>query len=248
MPISLPGDIGLSLRFQRPVSNLGKQFMWPTLFLTSYVLCLAIPPTVVLAILGARRRSGIAGQTVRLLGIAGLTIPVFWLGIMMSRFFGVSLGWFPVSGLRHRFLEPSSSPLSAGPVDGHLAVPVLTPEPACPVSKKRRPTSLPPRGRRGATGGRYSGRPCCRTPRCRRSTCSASWWPFMIGGAVIVETVYAVPGLGTLMVNALLGRDYYVVRGLTLIFAVSTVLITLMVDLLTAFIDRASGSEGIAHG
>jgi hypothetical protein len=60
---------------------------------------------------------------------------------------------------------------------------------------------------------------------------------FMIGGAVIVETVYAVPGLGTLMVNALLGRDYYVVQGLTLIFAVSTVLITLMVDLLSAFID-----------
>ncbi|WP_268812670.1 ABC transporter permease subunit [Sinorhizobium meliloti] len=46
-----------------------------------------------------------------------------------------------------------------------------------------------------------------------------------------------MPGLGTLMVNALLGRDYYVVQGLTLIFAVSTVLITLMVDLLTAFID-----------
>ena len=60
---------------------------------------------------------------------------------------------------------------------------------------------------------------------------------FMIGGAVIVETVYAVPGLGTLMVNALLGHDYYVVQGLTLVFAVSTVLITLVVDLLTAFID-----------
>jgi peptide/nickel transport system permease protein len=60
---------------------------------------------------------------------------------------------------------------------------------------------------------------------------------FMIGGAVIVETVYAVPGLGTLMIGALLGRDYYVVQGLTLVFATSTVLVTLAVDLLAAFID-----------
>jgi peptide/nickel transport system permease protein len=60
---------------------------------------------------------------------------------------------------------------------------------------------------------------------------------FMIGGAIIVETVYAIPGLGSLMVGALLGRDYYVVQGLTLVFAFATVLITLAVDLLSASID-----------
>jgi peptide/nickel transport system permease protein len=60
---------------------------------------------------------------------------------------------------------------------------------------------------------------------------------FMIGGAIIVETVYAVPGLGSLMVSSLLGRDYYVVQGLTLVFACSTVLVTLAVDLISAFID-----------
>jgi peptide/nickel transport system permease protein len=60
---------------------------------------------------------------------------------------------------------------------------------------------------------------------------------FLIGGAIIVETVYAIPGLGSLMIGALLGRDYYVVQGLTLVFAFATVLVTLTVDLLTALID-----------
>ena len=60
---------------------------------------------------------------------------------------------------------------------------------------------------------------------------------FLIGGAIIVEIVYAVPGLGSLMIGALLGRDYYVVQGLALVFAMATVAVTLIVDLLTAFID-----------
>ncbi len=60
---------------------------------------------------------------------------------------------------------------------------------------------------------------------------------FLVGGTIIVETVYAVPGLGSLMVAALLGRDYYVVQGLTLVFALATVLVTLLVDLLTGLID-----------
>ncbi|CAG0934281.1 partial Glutathione transport system permease protein GsiC, partial [Planctomycetaceae bacterium] len=120
----LAGDIGQSLRFQRPVSELIQQFMWPTLFLTGYVVGLAVPPTVALAILSARNPGGTADQIVRLVGIAGLTIPVFWLGIMMSRFFGVSLGWVPGSGygvgftghLHHLFLPALSTAIWLVPV------------------------------------------------------------------------------------------------------------------------------------
>ena len=59
----------------------------------------------------------------------------------------------------------------------------------------------------------------------------------IIGSTVIVETVYAVPGLGRLMITSLIGRDYYVVQGLTLIFALATVFITLSVDIISTFID-----------
>jgi peptide/nickel transport system permease protein len=60
---------------------------------------------------------------------------------------------------------------------------------------------------------------------------------YLIGGTVIVELVYALPGLGTLMFNAILGRDYTMIQGLTLFYAVATVVITLVTDLLTSLID-----------
>lgn len=233
----LSGDIGLSLRFQRPVSQLIEQFMWPTLFLTVYVICLAVPPTIALAILGARRPGGIADQIIRLVGIAGLTIPVFWLGIMMSRFFGVSLGWFPVSGygtgfighLYHLFLPAVSTAI--------WLVPVLTQSLRAALIEKTTADFVTAARAQGATERQIFWQTMLPNAVLPTLNLLGVMVAFMIGGAIIVETVYAVPGLGTLMVNALLGRDYYVVQGLTLVFAVSTVLVTLLVDLLSAFID-----------
>lgn len=233
----LAGDIGQSLRFQRPVSELIRQFMWPTLFLTGYVVCLAVPPAVALAILSARNPGGTADQLVRLVGIAGLTIPVFWLGIMMSRFFGVSLGWFPVSGygvgfaghLHHLFLPALSTAI--------WLVPVLTQSLRAALIEKAMADFVTAARAQGASEREIFWGTILPNSVLPTLNLLGVMVAFMIGGAVIVETVYAVPGLGTLMIGALLGRDYYVVQGLTLVFAMSTVLVTLAVDLLTAFID-----------
>jgi peptide/nickel transport system permease protein len=231
------GDIGMSLRFQRPVAELITRFMWPTLFLTSYVICLAIPPTVVLAILSARRPGGPADQAIRIIGIVGLTIPVFWLGIMMSRFFGVGLGWFPVSGygegflghLHHLFLPALSTAI--------WLVPVLTQSLRAQLIEKTTADFVTAARAQGASEREIFWRTILPNAVLPTLNLLGVMVAFLIGGAIIVETVYAVPGLGSLMVNALLGRDYYVVQGLTLIFAVATVLVTLAVDLLSACID-----------
>lgn len=233
----LTGDIGQSLRFQRPVSLLIQQFMWPTLFLTVYVVCLAVPPTVALAILSARNPGGTGDQVVRLVGIAGLTIPVFWLGIMMSRLFGVSLGWFPVSGygvgftghLHHLFLPALSTAI--------WLVPVLTQSLRAALIEKAVADFVTAARAQGASEREIFWHTILPNSVLPTLNLLGVMVAFMIGGAVIVETVYAVPGLGTLMIGALLGRDYYVVQGLTLVFAMSTVLVTLAVDLLAAFID-----------
>lgn len=233
----LTGDIGQSLRFQRPVSLLIQQFMWPTLFLTVYVVCLAVPPTVALAILSARNPGGTGDQVVRLVGIAGLTIPVFWLGIMMSRLFGVSLGWFPVSGygvgftghLHHLFLPALSTAI--------WLVPVLTQSLRAALIEKAVADFVTAARAQGASEREIFWHTILPNSVLPTLNLLGVMVAFMIGGAVIVETVYAVPGLGTLMIGALLGRDYYVVQGLTLVFATSTVLVTLAVDLLAAFID-----------
>lgn len=233
----LSGDIGLSIRFQRPVADLVYAFMWPTLFLTVYVVCLAVPPTVALAIIGARRPGGAADQIIRIVGVAGLTIPVFWLGIMMSRLFGVSLGWFPVSGygktfpehLHHLFLPALSTAI--------WLVPVLTQSLRAALIEKTTADFVTAARAQGASEREIFWRTILPNAVLPTLNLLGVLVAFLIGGTIIVETVYAVPGLGSLMVNSLLGRDYYVVQGLTLVFAVSTVSVTLLVDLATALID-----------
>lgn len=233
----LSGDIGQSLRFQRPVSELISQFMWPTLFLTGYVVVLAVPPTVALAIASARKPGGAVDQMVRIIGIVGLTIPVFWLGIMMSRFFGVGLGWFPVSGygegftehLHHLFLPALSTAI--------WLVPVLVQSLRAALIEKATADFVTAARAQGANEREIFWHTILPNSVLPTLNLLGVMIAFMIGGAIIVETVYAVPGLGSLMVGALLGRDYYVVQGLTLVFACSTVLVTLAVDLMSAFID-----------
>lgn len=233
----LGGDIGQSLRFQRPVSELIVKFLWPTLFLTGYVVVLAVPPTVALAIAGARRPDGAADQVIRVVGIIGLTVPVFWLGIMMSRFLGVALGWFPVSGygdtfvqhLHHMFLPAVSTAI--------WLVPVLTQSLRAALIEKTTADFVTAARAQGASEREIFWKTILPNSVLPTLNLLGVMVSFMIGGAIIVETVYAIPGLGSLMVGALLGRDYYVVQGLTLVFAFSSVLVTLVIDLMSAMID-----------
>lgn len=233
----LSGDIGQSMRYKRPVTALIGQYIWPTLFLTGYVICLAVPPALALAIASARKPGGLADQIIRLVGIAGMAIPVFWLGIMMSRFFGVALGWFPVSGygktffehLHHLFLPALSTAI--------WMVPVLIQSLRAALIEKAGADFVTAARAQGAGEREIFWRTILPNAVLPTLNLFGVIIAFLIGGTIIVETVYAVPGLGSLMINALLARDYHVVQGLTLMFAVTTVGVTFVVDLLSALID-----------
>ena len=233
----LNGDIGQSMRYKRPVAALIGQFIWPTLFLTGYVICLAVPPSIALAIASARKPGGIADQLIRFFGIAGMAIPVFWLGIMMSRFFGVSLGWFPVSGygktfvdhLHHLFLPALSTAI--------WMVPVLVQSLRAALIEKSAADFVTAARAQGAGEREIFWRTILPNAILPTLNLFGVIVSFLIGGTIIVETVYAVPGLGSLMVNSLLARDYHVVQGLTLMFAMTTVMVTFVVDLISVAID-----------
>jgi peptide/nickel transport system permease protein len=233
----LSGDIGQSLRYKRPVAALISQYVWPTLFLTGYVIVLAVPPAIALAIASARRPGSMADRTIRLVGVAGMAIPVFWLGVMMSRFFGVGLGWFPVSGygetfaahLHHLFLPALSTAI--------WLVPVLVQSLRAALIEKAGADFVIAARAQGAREREIFW--CTILPNAILPTLNLFGVivAFLIGGTIIVETVYAVPGLGQLMINSLLARDYQVIQGLTLMFAATTVAVTFAVDLLSAAID-----------
>lgn len=231
------GDLGTSLRFRVPVSDLIWQYYPVTLFLVAYSIVLILPPVIVLSVWSAKRPNGLADQVIRVLGIVGLAMPVFWVGLLFARFFGVTLGWFPVSGFGTTIPEHFVHLFLPSLTTAIWVVPILT--------RNLRSALLDEMNRDYVLAGMSKGlgaRQVFRThvfPNSVLPTLNlfAVIVAYLLGGSVIVETVYAVPGMGKLMVDSILARDYFVVQGATLTFALTTILVMLTVDILSAFID-----------
>jgi peptide/nickel transport system permease protein len=164
-------------------------------------------------------------------------MPVFWLAILMLRLFSVDLGWFPVSGfgngftahLHHLFLPAVSVSIYLVPVLVRNLRAALLEEMDADYVVASRSKGLPE-----SYIFRHHILKNASLPTLNLFGVLVTW---LIGGTVIVELVYAIPGLGTLMFNAILGRDYSVIQGLTLFYAFSTVVITLLTDVLSALVD-----------
>lgn len=231
------GDLGNSIRYQQPVSELIVQVLPVTGFLAAYVIVMTVPLTLILSVLAARNRGRWIDQLIRMMSVLGMTMPVFWLAILMLGLFSVDLGWFPVSGfgtgllghLHHLFLPAMSVSIYLVPVLVRNLRAALLEEMNADYVVASRSKGLPE-----AYVFRRHILKNASLPTLNLFGVLVSW---LIGGTVIVELVYAIPGLGTLMFNAILGRDYPVIQGLTLFYAFSTVVITLATDLLSAVID-----------
>jgi peptide/nickel transport system permease protein len=166
-----------------------------------------------------------------------MSVPVFWLGVMLSRLFGVELGWFPVSGYGDTFAEHLHHLFLPAVSTAAWLVPLLV--------RNLRAAILEEMEADYVTAGRAKGLP--EGYLFRRHILMNSVLPtlhllgvmvaFLIGSSVVVEIVYAVPGLGALLVGSVIGRDYLVLQALTLVYALGTVLVTLGVDILSALID-----------
>jgi len=231
------GDLGDSIRFQVPVSDLILQALPVTGFLALYAICLAIPVTLLLSILAARRRGSWVDQGIRLFSVLGMTVPVFWLAIQLLRLFSIDLGWFPVSGygegfsghLHHLFLPAFSISV--------WLIPVLVRNLRADLLEQMGADYVVAARAKGLPEGYIFRRHILKNASLPTLNLFGVMVTWLIGGTVIVELVYALPGLGTLMFNAILGRDYSVIQGLTLFYAVTTVTITLLTDLVSALID-----------
>lgn len=207
------------------------------MFLVVYSVVLTLPPVALLAVWSARRQGRLPDQAIRLIGVIGLAVPVFWLALLLSRLFGVTLGWLPVSGFGETMGEHVV----------HLLLPALsTAIWVAPILiRNLRAALLDEMHRDYVTAGLSKG--LGERAVFRRHVFPNSLLPtlnlfavivaYLLGGSVIVETVYAVPGMGKLMVEAILARDYFVVQGATLVFALTTIVVMLAVDVISAAID-----------
>lgn len=225
----LHGDLGQSYQLRMPVTEaIGRQ-LGPTLQLTALALLIA----VVLALAGALfARRGIAQGIVVGLELVVLSSPVFWIGILLLAVFSFWLGWFPVAGSR----TPATLVLPAVT----LALPV-----AALIGQvlrdgidraERQPFAETVRAR-GAGPVRLVLRHSLRHGAANALTLAAYLTGSLLGGAVLVETVFARPGLGRITLAAILNRDLPVVAGVIMLSALVFVIVNTLVELAHPLLD-----------
>lgn len=254
------GDLGTSFRSQRSVAvELGDRLP-ATLELTGAALLIGIPLGFWLGVTGARRQNGLADNVATLGSIIGLSVPLFWIGLMLAALFGVVLQWLPFSGRAAPFTEvPRLTGLLvfdallsrdwAVLVDAlrHLVLPAITLSvvPLALVARLTRASFIEVlrqdyiRTARayGASEGRIIRNHAAKNALLPLVTLVGVLVPSLLNGAVLTETVFSWPGLGALLLSSIAGRDYAVVQGAALLFATLYVLANLLVDISYAWLD-----------
>jgi peptide/nickel transport system permease protein len=231
------GNLGQSLFYGTPARPLILGRLSPTLWLIVYAAVLAVAISVPLATIAATRKDAVRDHVVRFVPMIGLGMPPFWVGILLVYALAIRVHAFPVSGYGTGFF-------------GHLHamfLPALTVAIflAPVVIRALRASMLNVLGAEYITTARSKGVPTTRL--FLRHVLRNAVIPavtvlginigFLIGGTVIIETIFAIPGIGQLMINSIFRRDFPVVQGVTLVFGVLVVLVNLLADLSYAALD-----------
>jgi len=240
------GDLGRSLRTNERVLHLIAAKLPVTIELAVLSLLVGIAIALPLGILAAVRRGTAVDYGGTALALTGLSVPNFWLGIMLILFVSVRLGWLPASGY---------VPLSEGVWENvkRMIMPafVLGTGLAAVLMRQMRSSMLGvlkqdfvrtahAKGQRGAS---VVVRHAARNALIPVTTILGLQLGALLSGAVLTEQVFTIPGFGKLIVDAVFNRDYAVVQGVVLITATSYILINLLVDLAYAVLDPRIGAR-----
>ncbi len=225
-------ELGQSLYSGEPVSGLLVQHTVPTLELTLLALCCALLIALPLGILAALRQGTLWDRTAMAIAVFGVSIPNFWMGPMLILIFSFWLGWFPVSGRQ----EATA-----------IVLPALTLGTALAgvLSRMIRASLLEVLQEEYLTAARARGlhplpvliHHALRNASLPVVTVLGMQLGALLAGAVITETVFAWPGIGQLLVEAIQRRDYPVLQACVLLISLGYVLVNLLTDLLYASLD-----------
>ena len=236
------GDLGRSLWMKRPVLGEVLGRFKATLILTGTALVLSTVAGIALGVLSASRPNSLVDRASAVASLFGASMPSFWLGIVLMVIFALWLGWLPASGMYAPYGGGDLRDLLA-----HLALPAITLAAASVtiIARLTRATMLETLSQDYIRTARAKGvgtrgvvlRHALKNAMIPIVTVVGVQAGYLLGGAVLTETVFAWPGVGTLMVQGILARDFPLVQGCVLVVALSFVLVNLAVDLLYAWLD-----------
>jgi peptide/nickel transport system permease protein len=240
----LQGDLGYSFYLNKPVTALIAQRIEPTLALAMGTALLAVLIAVPLGTLAAWRMGGVLDKTLSAFSVAGFSVPVFVIGYVLIYLFAIRWEVLPVQGYKTLF-----GPSGAGLWDwmrqlilpwltlGMIYVALIARVTRASVSEALTEDYIRTARAKGIAESAVLIRHALANAAVPIVTVIGIGVALLIGGVVVTETVYAIPGLGSLTVDAVLNRDFPVIQGLVLFFSLSYVLINLLVDLSYLFLD-----------
>lgn len=230
-------DLGDSLKFKVSVASLLRTRLEVTLALIAYATVLTVIVSLPLGVTAALKKDSLFDQAVRALLMVTMVMPGFWVGILLLILFSIKLGLFPVSGYgeglaghaRHLFLPALTVALSLAPI----------------LVRSLRASILEAMGSEYVKTARAKGLAervvilghVLRNALIPAVTLLGLSVGYLMGGTVIVENVFALPGAGKLLVESIGARDYPVVQSTTLVFAALVILVNLATDLAYSFLD-----------
>ena len=236
----LRGDLGHSYFLDRPVTRALAERAEPTIVLTLCALLVAVAIGVPSGIVAAAHRGSWWDRLLMFLSLLGVCIPGFWLSLNFIFLFAVRLGWLPAAGYASIWTDPRAAitymVLPAVSLGFNQSALIARISRSCMLDvlqqdyiRTARAKGLAPRVVTYVHAFRNALVPVVAVIGITTA--------ILIGGAVVTEIVFNIPGLGRLIISAILRRDYPVVQGVVLVTAAAYVIINLVVDLLYAFID-----------
>ena len=238
------GDFGNSVLNGTPVINLIAQRVQPTVSLMLATLLISVSVAVPLGVVAAWKRGTFIDRAIMIFCVAGFSLPVFVTGYLLAYTFGLKLSWLPVQGYAR--LENGFIPWLRGIILPACALSMVY---ISLIARITRATMLETMSRDYIRTARAKGVSeknllfghALKNAAVPIVTVIGTGVALLIGGSVVAESVFALPGLGRLTIDAIMSRDYPVIQGVVLVFSVSYVLVNLCVDLLyTVFDPRIS--------
>ena len=228
------GDLGISLRTRRPVSTEIAERFLPTLWLTVWSMVWSVLVGMTIGVCSAVWRNRWPDRLGMTFAISGISFPAFALGMMLIQIFAVDLGWLPTVGAsswRHYILPSATLGAAVAAVMARFTrssfVEVIQEDFVRTARAK------------GLSEPVVILRHTLRNALIPVVTMMGLQFGFLLGGSIVVETVFAWPGMGRLLVDAVTQRDYPVIQGLVLLFSFEFILINLVVDVLYGAINPA---------
>ena len=225
------GDLGKTIRGGQPVLEVIFQRLPNTILLAVSAMVIALSLGVPLGFLAAYNRGTISDTLIMILAISGISMPHFWLGLILLFIFAVDLGWLPVSGsgLLNLVLPALTLGISNAAIFARLTrtsmIEILQQDFVITALAKGLPKKYVLR------------KHVLRAGLIPLVTMMGMQFAFMMGGAIVVENIFSWNGVGRMAVEAIFQRDYPIIQGFILTFSIIVVFVTISLDIIYAFID-----------